>query len=185
MSDFVRDPRLQALIDKLEPGRVRRVTVAGFDGADVLVSLGGVGEEDREVGRIPEREVSIRRVDHPSEVFTVGQQIEAEEIGRRQGQLTLSARACENPDLRAFLTAIRPGDIVSGTVAGVHDFGVFLHLDGEPDGLCTGFVRVPDLRWSWIGHPSDVVEVGQRITGEVIMSETRDGQVAVSLKALL
>ncbi|WP_327434813.1 S1 RNA-binding domain-containing protein [Streptomyces sp. NBC_01236] len=81
--------------------------------------------------------------------------------------------------------AIQPGQIVSGTVSGVHNFGVFVHLDGEPQGLCTGFIRVPDLTWSWINHPSDAVEAGQRITGEVIMSETRNGQVTISLKALL
>jgi small subunit ribosomal protein S1 len=185
MSESVSDPRLQSLINKLRPGPVRSVTVAGFDGADVLVLLGESGGEDSAVGRIPQHEVSIRRVDHPSEIFTVGQQIEAEEIGRWRGQLNLSARACENPELRAFLVAVQPGQIVSGTVSGVHNFGVFVHLDGEPDGPCTGFIRVPDLTWSWINHPSDVVEAGQRVTGEVIMSETRDGQVTISLKALL
>lgn len=164
---------------------MRSVTVAGFDGADVLVLLGEPGEEGNEVGRIRQHEVSIRRVDHPSGIFEVGQQIEAEEIGRWRGQLELSARACENPELRAFLVAVQPGQIVSGAVAGVHNFGVFVHLDGEPDGLCTGFIRVPDLTWAWINHPSDVVEAGQRITGEVIMSETRNGQVTISLKALL
>ncbi|MGB8942413.1 MAG: S1 RNA-binding domain-containing protein [Streptomyces sp.] len=189
MSEPDPDPRLQSLTDKLRPGPVRSVTVAGFDGTDVLVFLGELGGElsahDNEVGRIPRREVSIRRVDHPSEILKVGQQIEAEEIGRWGEQLQLSARACENPELRAFLMAIQPGRIISGTVAAVHDFGVFVHLDGEPEGLCTGFIRVPDLSWSWISHPSDAVEAGQRITGEVIMSETRDGQVTISLKALL
>ncbi|MFJ9752566.1 S1 RNA-binding domain-containing protein [Streptomyces chartreusis] len=158
------------------------MTVAGFDCSDVLVLIGESGDEAGEVGRIPLHEVSIRRADHPSEVFEVGQQIEAEEIGRWRGQLNLSARACENPELRAFLLAIQPGQIVSGAVSGVHNFGVFVHLDGEPDGLCTGFIRVPDLTWSWINHPSEVVEIGQRITGEVITSETRDGQVTISLR---
>jgi len=180
MSESVPDPRLQSLINKLRPGPVRSVTVAGFDGADVLVLLGESGEEGREVGRIPQREVSIRRTDHPSEVFKVG-----EEIGRWRGQLNLSARACENPELRAFLAAIQPGQIVSGIVSGVHNFGVFVHLDGEPQGLCTGFIRVPDLTWNRINHPSEAAEVGQRITGEVIMSEMRNGQVTISLKALL
>ncbi|MFI8073914.1 S1 RNA-binding domain-containing protein [Streptomyces sp. NPDC086033] len=185
MSESLPDPRMQSLINKLRPGPVRSVTVAGFDGADVLVLLGESGKEDSEVGLIPRHEASARRTDHPSQVFKVGQQIEAEEIGRWRGQLNLSARACENPELRAFLVAIQPGQIVSGTVSAVHNFGVFVHLDGEPRGLCTGFIRVPDLTWSWIDHPSDAVEACQRVTGEVIMSETRSGQVTISLKALL
>ncbi|MFF8787621.1 S1 RNA-binding domain-containing protein [Streptomyces sp. NPDC015125] len=74
--------------------------------------------------------------------------------------------------------------MVTGTVAEVHTFGIFVHIDGEPEGLRTGFIRVPDLTWSRIDHPSDAVEAGQRITAEVSVAETRSGQVAVSLKAL-
>ncbi|MFC4506042.1 MULTISPECIES: S1 RNA-binding domain-containing protein [Streptomyces] len=48
--------------------------------------------------------------------------------------------------------AIQP-EIVSGTVSGVHNFGVFVQLDGESDGLCTRFIRVSDLTWSRINHP--------------------------------
>ncbi|MGW2593602.1 S1 RNA-binding domain-containing protein [Streptomyces sp. NPDC001515] len=76
------------------------------------------------------------------------------------------------------------GQVVTGTVAEVHNYGVFVHLDGEPDGLCTEFIRVPDLTWSRIDHPSEGAQAGQRITAEVIVAETRSGQVTVSLKAL-
>ncbi|MEW1725133.1 S1 RNA-binding domain-containing protein [Streptomyces sp. NPDC093109] len=186
MSESAADPRLQSLINRIQPGPVRKVKVIGFDGSDVLVSLADTEEGIAEVGRIPQHEASMRRFDHPSEIFSVGQEIEAEELERwRGGQLHLSARACENPELRSFLVGIQPGQVLSGTVSAVHNFGVFVHLDGEPDGLCTGFIRVPDLSWSWINHASEAVEVGQRVTGEVIMSETRQGQVTVSLKALL
>ncbi|MET9922541.1 S1 RNA-binding domain-containing protein [Streptomyces sp. NPDC006435] len=159
--------------------------VTGFDGADVLVRLVDAGGGAVEIGRIPRQEASMRRVEHPSELFEVGQEIDAEEIGRwREGQLHLSARACENPALRSFLLALEPGQVVAGTVSAVHDFGVFVHVDGEPDGLCTGFIRVPDLTWDWIDHPSEAVETGRRITAEVIIAETRSGQVTLSLKAL-
>ncbi|MEK2472702.1 S1 RNA-binding domain-containing protein [Streptomyces noursei] len=181
-----RDPRLESLLDQLRPGPVRRVRVIGFDAAGVLVELVGVAQEHAECGRISRHEVSMRHVANPSELFEVGQEIDAEEIGRwGGGELHLSARACEIPALRSFLLAKEPGQVVAGTVAGVHDFGAFVHLDGEPDGLCTGFVRVPDLTWSRIDHPSEVVEAGQRITAEVITAETRSGQVTLSLKGRL
>ncbi|MFJ4714666.1 S1 RNA-binding domain-containing protein [Streptomyces sp. NPDC088785] len=186
MSEPARDPRMQFLIDQLLPGAVRRVKVTGFDGADVLVRLlDAEGRAIEEIGRIPRQEASTRRIGHPSELFEVGQELAAEEIGRwREGQLHLSARACEIPALRSFLLALERGQVVTGTVSGVHHFGVFVHVDGEPEGLCTGFVRVPDLTWNWLDHPSEVVEAGQRITAEVIIAETRSGQVMLSLKAL-
>ncbi len=185
MSEPSPDPRLRALADQLQPGPVRTVEVVGFDGADVLVSLTAPEGANSEIGRIPSHEVSLRRVEHPSAIFQVGQEIDAEEIGRwGGGQLLLSARACEIPALRSFLLSIEGGQVVTGTVAGVHNFGVFVHVDGEPDGLCTGFIRLPELTWSRIDHPSEAVGTGQRITAEVIMPETRSGQVTLSLKAL-
>jgi small subunit ribosomal protein S1 len=178
-------PRLQSLINQLLPGAVRTVKVVGFDETDVLVQLVDAEGEKAEIGRIPRHEASMRRMEHPSELFEVGQEIKAEEIGRwREGQLHLSARACENPALRSFLLAFERGQVVTGTVSEVHNFGVFVHVDGEPEGLCTGFIRVPDLTWGWISHPGEVVEAGQRISAEVIIAETRSGQVTLSLKAL-
>ncbi|MFZ4185852.1 S1 RNA-binding domain-containing protein [Streptomyces pseudogriseolus] len=187
MSDPAPDPRPRSLIDHLLidhllPGAVRRVRVTGFDGADVLVRLVD-GEGDAETGRIPRHETSMRRTEHPSELFEVGQELDAEEIGRwRGGRLHLSARACESPALRSFLLGFAPGQVVAGKVAAVQNFGVFVHVDGEPDGRCTGFIRVPDLAWGHIGHPSEVVETGQRITAEVVVVDTRSGQVTLSLK---
>ncbi|MFJ6012500.1 S1 RNA-binding domain-containing protein [Streptomyces sp. NPDC092952] len=185
MSDPASDPRLRSLADRLRPGAVRTVEVVGFDGADVLVRLVDAEGEAAEIGRIPQHEASMRRTGHPSELFEVGQEISAEEIGRwQEGQLHLSAKACEIPALRSFLLALSPGQVVTGTVASVHNFGVFVHVDGEPDGLCTGFIRVPDLTWGWITHPSEAVEAGRRIAAEVVIAETRSGQVMLSLKAL-
>ncbi|MFE4176794.1 S1 RNA-binding domain-containing protein [Streptomyces sp. NPDC056909] len=173
------------MINQLQPGPVRKVKVIGFDGVDVLVQLMDAEGEEAEIGRIPRQEASMRRMDHPSELFELGQEISAEEIGRwRGGQLHLSARACEIPALRSFLLSLERRQIVTGTVSEVHNFGVFVHLDGEPDGLCTGFIRVPDLTWTLMNHPSEVVAPGLRITAEVIIAETRSGQVMLSLKAL-
>ncbi|MGW2847789.1 S1 RNA-binding domain-containing protein [Streptomyces sp. NPDC001274] len=185
MSEPTPDPHLRALADRLRPGAARTVKVVGFDGADTLVRLVDAGAETAEIGRIPQHEASMRRTGHPSELFELGQEIRAEEIGRwREGQLHFSARACEIPALRSFLLALDPGQVVTGTVAAVHNFGVFVHVDGEPDGPCTGFIRVPDLSWEWITHPSEVVEAGRRIAAEVIIAETRSGQAMLSLKAL-
>jgi small subunit ribosomal protein S1 len=66
---------------------------------------------------------------------------------------------------------------------------VFVNLDDEPAANCTGyngtgFIRIPELSWSHFDHPSQIVEVGQRVTVEVLDADTRRGQVAVSLKAL-
>ena len=64
----------------------------------------------------------------------------------------------------------------------VRPSGVLVDLDGGPAG--TGLIRLPELSWSRIAHPSEVVEVGQRITVAVLDVDLRREQVALSLKAL-
>ncbi|MFD8022162.1 hypothetical protein ACFV6G_17235 [Streptomyces lavendulae] len=59
-----------------------------------------------------------------------------------------------------------------------------MNLDGEPDGLCTGFIRGPELTWAWINEPADAVTVGQPVVGAIIDVNRRRAQVQLSLKAL-
>ena len=74
---------------------------------------------------------------------------------------------------------------MSGTVGAVHDFGVFVHLDGEPDSeVPIGFVRVPEISWRHFDELSEVIATGDRVRGEVLDVDEQRGQVSVSLKAL-
>ncbi|MFJ9817051.1 S1 RNA-binding domain-containing protein [Streptomyces sp. NPDC101151] len=170
-------------------GEVRTGTVAGFgERGDVLVRLDG-DDPQAPTGSIPGHLLTWAAFEDPSEVVSVGQRITAEVLGvdERTGEVALSARACEDEALYLHLRRTRRGDVVSGTVAAVHDFGVFVRLDGEPPHPShpgTGFIRVPDLARSHVDRPEDVVQPGQRLTGEVATIDTHQGEVVVSLKAL-
>lgn len=83
---------------------------------------------------------------------------------------------------QAFLGSVRRGEVISGTVGAVHTFGVLVDLDGGPAGA--GLIRIPELSWTPIAHPSEVVEVGQRITVEVLGVDLKREQVTLSLKSL-
>lgn len=191
MTEPAPDPleRLRERLAALPDGEVRTGTVAGFgERGDVLVQLDG-DDPPTPTGRIPRHLLSWAAFEDPGEVVSLGQRITAEVFGvnEQSGQVTLSAKACEDQALYRYLRRTRRGDVVTGTVAAVHNFGVFVRLDGEPAHPAypgTGFIRVPDLTWSRIDHPEDVVRPGQRVTGEVIGTDTYQGEVVVSLKAL-
>jgi small subunit ribosomal protein S1 len=137
----------------------------------------------RAVGLIPGHELSWRRAENPVEIVHPGQAIKAEVTGVdwRHERVLLSAKAGEDQALRDLLVSIRPGQILTGTVAEIRDFGVFVNLDGEPVANCTGysgtgFIRIPELSWSYFDHASDIVEVGQRVTVGALDADTRRGQ---------
>jgi len=77
-----------------------------------------------------------------------------------------------------FLTTLQKGQVRPGVVSSIVNFGAFVDLGGV-DGL----VHVSELSWKHIDHPSEVVEVGQEVTVEVLDVDMDRERVSLSLKA--
>ncbi|MEV3857122.1 S1 RNA-binding domain-containing protein [Streptomyces sp. NPDC050095] len=92
----------------------------------------------------------------------------------------------ENPGLWAFLESLHRGDILTGTVAAIERFGVFVALDdgpGHPVFPGVGFITVPELSWRRFEAASDVVQVGQRVACEFLQFDTSNAEARLSLRA--
>ncbi|MDI2127600.1 S1 RNA-binding domain-containing protein [Yinghuangia seranimata] len=85
--------------------------------------------------------------------------------------------------LAVFLSTVRRGEIRTGVVVSIHNFGVFVTLDGDASGSHSGFIDCAGLSWRSFDHPSEIVEVGLRIRAEVLDVDFGRGQVKLSLKA--
>ncbi|MFD9134267.1 S1 RNA-binding domain-containing protein [Streptomyces bottropensis] len=86
--------------------------------------------------------------------------------------------------LRAFLMTLHPGDVVTGVVTGVENFGVFVDLDGAPE-AAAGFIPPPEVSWRWITSCHEAVAPGQRVTAQILSLDTElRGQAVLSLVAL-
>ena len=177
---------LKEFLSTIRVGEVRVGRVMSVEDREVLVELDGFSGPGKAVGRIPRGDLTRKAIEHPSEAVSIGQRLTFEVIAVdwQQERVWASASACEDPALRAFLPGLRRGATHQGQVQSVHNFGVFVNLVGEPAGLCTGFIRGPELSWLRIDHPADAVTAGQRVVGEIIDVDTRRGQVQLSLKAL-
>ncbi|MFD7572456.1 S1 RNA-binding domain-containing protein [Streptomyces sp. NPDC059810] len=93
----------------------------------------------------------------------------------------------ESPELWAFLASLHCGDILSGTVAAIEPFGVFVALDDGPAHPLfpgVGFIVIPELSWRHIDAPTDVVHVGQRVSCEFLQFDTYNAEARLSLRAL-
>ncbi|MFI7011521.1 S1 RNA-binding domain-containing protein [Streptomyces sp. NPDC050145] len=94
----------------------------------------------------------------------------------------------EHPELWAFLEGLRQGESLGGTVAAVERFGVFVALDRGPAHPLypgVGFVTMPELSWRRFEELSDVVRVGERVTGEFLGFDTWNLEARMSLRAML
>jgi ribosomal protein S1 len=92
----------------------------------------------------------------------------------------------EYPGLWTFLESLQCGELLSGTVAAIERFGVFVALDDGPDHPVfagVGFITVPELSWRRIESALDVVQVGQRVSGEFLQFDTWHLEARLSLRA--
>ena len=75
------------------------------------------------------------------------------------------------------LEHIQPGDIREGVVKNITDFGVFLDLDG-----IDGLLHITDMTWKRIKHPSEMIQLGQKLEVMILSIDKDKGRVALGLK---
>lgn len=102
-------------------------------------------------------------------------------LDRKRENVVLSRRAWLEQDQaatrRAVLESLTDGQIRTGTVSSITNFGAFVDLGG-----LDGLVHVSELSWTHVGRPRDVVEVGQELRVKVLSVDTGAGRVSLSLK---
>jgi small subunit ribosomal protein S1 len=133
-------------------------------------------------GFLPASLVEMRRVRDLQPY--VGRELEAKiiELDKNRNNVVLSRRAfleeTQSEKRGQFLSELAKGQVRTGQVSSIVNFGAFVDLGGV-DGL----VHVSELSWKHIDHPSEVVEVGQEVTVEVLDVDMDRERVSLSLKA--
>lgn len=133
-------------------------------------------------GFLPASLVEMRRVRDLQPY--VGRTLEAKiiELDKNRNNVVLSRRAwleqTQSEVRSTFLQSLQKGQIRKGVVSSIVNFGAFVDLGGV-DGL----VHVSELSWKHIDHPSEVVEVGQEVTVQVLDVDMERERVSLSLKA--
>ena len=133
-------------------------------------------------GFLPASLVEMRRVRDLAPY--IGRELDAKiiELDENRNNVVLSRRSWleqTQAEVRTqFLDTLQKGQIRSGVVSSIVNFGAFVDLGGV-DGL----VHVSELSWKHIDHPSEVVEVGQEVSVEVLDVDMDRERVSLSLKA--
>ena len=133
-------------------------------------------------GFLPASLIELRRVRDLGPYL--GQKVEAKilELDKNRNNVVLSRRALleqsQSANRSTFLADLTKGQIRTGVVSSIVNFGAFIDLGGV-DGL----VHVSELSWKHIEHASEVVEIGQEVTVEVLEVDQDRERVSLSLKA--
>jgi small subunit ribosomal protein S1 len=152
------------------------------EGTVIEVVKGGLIIDIGLRGFLPASLVEMRRVRDLQPY--IGKTLEAKiiELDKNRNNVVLSRRAwleqTQSAVRHTFLNQLAKGQIRNGVVSSIVNFGAFVDLGGV-DGL----VHVSELSWKHIDHPSEVVEVGQEVTVEVLEVDMDRERVSLSLKS--
>src|SRR6266481_4539036 len=155
------------------PGRIASVADYGAfveleDGVDGLVHVSDISWS--------------RRIKHPSEVLKKGQEIDAiiTSIDAENRRLSLSIKDLEPNAWDRFVNEHKPGDVVKGKVARFANFGAFIELDDNLEGLC----HISELSEERVEKPEDVVQIGQEMDFKILRIDSENKKIGLSARAV-
>ena len=133
-------------------------------------------------GFLPASLVDLRRVRDLQPLIGTTVDTKIIELDRHRNNVVLSRRAwleeSQKDEREDFLTNLKAGEIRSGVVSSVVNFGAFVDLGGM-DGL----IHVSELSWKHVDHPGSVVSVGDEIEVQVLDIDMSRERISLSLKA--
>ncbi len=163
------------LFERIKEGDVVEGVVKNVTDFGAFVDLGGID------GLLHISEMSWGRVEHPKKVFKVGDKLKVliKEISGNKIALSLKFED-ENP-WKDAATKYAVGNVVTGKVARMTDFGAFIELEPGVDAL----LHVSQIAKEHIEKPSDVLKAGDEVTAKVVDFNEAEKKISLSLKALL
>ncbi|OQB80461.1 MAG: 30S ribosomal protein S1 [Planctomycetes bacterium ADurb.Bin126] len=124
-----------------------------------------------------------RRVNHPSEVVSAGQEVEVVvlDIDKEKQEISLGMKQAEVNPWTLVKEKYPPGTVITGTVRNMTNFGAFVEIEEGIDGM----LHVSDLSWTRkIGHPSEMLKRGQQLQCVVLAVDEEKMRVSLGLKQL-
>ena len=167
----------EALRATLEVGQHYTGVVKNLTKYGAFVDIGGVD------GMVHNSELSWKRIKHPSQVVSVGQEIEVfiKELDEEKGRISLGYKTEEMDDFFQFAKNHKVGDVLEAKIVNMTPFGAFAEVARGVDGL----IHISKISLDKIARAEDVLEIGQVVTVKVTEIDNENRKLSLSIRALL
>ncbi len=162
---------------ELEEGDTITVTVSNLEPYGVFVDLGNDIEGFLHISEI----TWDKNIKHPKDYLTVGQEIDVEviEINSKTHKLRVSYKRLLPKPFDEFVKNHREGDIVTGTVTSLTDFGAFVKIDGVE-----GLLHNQDATWEKNSRCKDIYKVGDEVEVKIVKINQDEQKISLNRKSL-
>ncbi len=135
-------------------------------------------------GFIPSSQIAMFRVEDYAQYLDQRMLCVVYEVNPSRKNLVLSRRAVlereKEEQRKELLESLEVGQVLEGIVQNIRDFGAFVDVGG-----LDGLVHISQLSWDHVKHPSDVLEVGQKIRVKIEKVDLQTGKIGLSYRDLL
>ena len=126
-----------------------------------------------------------KKIKHPADIYKKGQEVEAIvlKIDKENERFSLGIKQLRPDPWEAAPQKYKAGQVVTGTITSLTDFGAFVELEEELEGL----IHISELATGEqkVGHPSDIVTVGDTVTVLILNIDPKERKIGLSIKALM
>ncbi|MBE5883118.1 MAG: 30S ribosomal protein S1 [Lachnospiraceae bacterium] len=162
------------LFAKIAEGDVVEGTVKNVTDFGAFIDLGGAD------GLLHISEMSWGRVEHPKKVFKVGDTLNVLIKEISGNKIALSLKFDDANPWKDAESKYAVGNVVTGKVARMTDFGAFIELESGVDAL----LHVSQISKEHVEKPADVLTVGEEVTAKVVDFNEADKKISLSIKAM-
>lgn len=168
-----REARQQILVSLTE-GQVKKGVISNVVDFGAFVDLGGID------GLIHISELSWSHVNHPSEVVSIGDEVEVVilDVDRERERVSLGLKQTQQDPWAEIARQYSKGDIVKGQVSKLVSFGAFVDIGDGVEGL----VHISELSEDHVEKPSQVVAVGEEVDVKIIDIDLDRRRIGLSMK---
>ncbi|MBE0493368.1 MAG: 30S ribosomal protein S1 [Thiomicrospira sp.] len=165
----------EALLANMEEGAVLKGIVKNLTDYGAFIDLGGVD------GLLHITDMAWRRVNHPSEIVQVGDEIEVKvlKFDKERNRVSLGLKQMEEDPWSDMVSRYPIGSETAGKVANITDYGAFIEIQEGIEGL----VHTSELDWTNRNiHPSKVVHLGQEVRVKILDVDQERRRISLSIK---
>ena len=169
-----KERKQKELLEKINVGDVIEGTVKNITDFGAFIDLGGAD------GLLHISEMSWGRVDNPKKIYKVGDTVKVFIKDIKDTKIALSVKFPEENPWNNAAEKYAAGNVVTGKVARMTDFGAFVELAPGVDAL----LHVSQISRDHVEKPADVLSIGQKIEAKIVDFDEADRKISLSMKAL-
>ena len=173
-STETRESVKERILNELTEGDVRTGRVTSLAEFGAFVNINGAD------GLVHLSEISWDRIQHPTEVLKVGQEVKVKiiSVDREKKRIGLSIRQLQNDPWVERIGLYEVGQLLEGTITRLTKFGAFARIEEDLEGL----IHISEISERRIDHPKEVLKEGETVTLRVIKIEPENHRIGLSIR---